>query len=56
LESAINCLEPFQGIKQLQPGFAKRIGSGAKLLGVLDGEPDPVDRDTSLVRHFEFNR
>ncbi|HLG95309.1 MAG TPA: hypothetical protein VKX49_03240 [Bryobacteraceae bacterium] len=56
MEAPVNGFEPLQGIKQLQPNFPSRIGFRTELLGVLDGEPDPVDRDTSLVRHFEFNR
>src|SRR5579884_2473042 len=56
LESALDGFESFQSIKQLQSGFAERIGFRTELFRVLDREPDSIDSYAGLVCHLEFNR
>jgi hypothetical protein len=56
LEPSINGFKPVKGVQQLHASFAHLIRSWSKLLGVLDGETDSIDRDSRLVRHFEFGR
>jgi hypothetical protein len=45
-----------KGVKQLHSGLPHGVARLTKLIGVLDGEFDPVYRDPSLVGHFKFNR
>jgi len=44
-----------EGVKQLHSGLPHGIGRFTKLIGVPDGEFDSVNRDASLVGHFEFH-
>jgi hypothetical protein len=56
LESSINGLKPLKSVEQLHTCFTHLVSSRGKLLGMLDGEANPIHRDSRLIRHFEFGR
>jgi hypothetical protein len=56
LEPAIDCFESVERVQELEAGVSHLIRLSSKLLRMLDGEPDAVNRDAPLVRHFELNR
>jgi hypothetical protein len=45
-----------EGVKQLHSGLPHGIARFTKLIGVLDGEFDSINRDASLIGHFKFDR
>jgi hypothetical protein len=55
LEPALNRFKPLQGIEQLKADFTGLVCALPELLGMFNGEPDPVDSNARLVRHLEFN-
>jgi len=45
-----------EGVKQLHSGLSHGVARFTKLIGVLDGEFDSINRDASLIGHFKFDR
>ncbi len=56
LEMAVQGFETFEGIHQLQAGFARRVAWSHELFCVPDRELDAIDGDASLVGHLELDR
>jgi hypothetical protein len=56
LKLSVSNFEPVKRIQQLETSFTHLIGVWPKLFRVLNGKPDSIDRDTSLIGHFEFRR
>jgi len=56
LKAAVKGFKTLEGVEQLHSGLPHGVAWFTKLIGVLDGEFDPVNRDASLVGHFKFDR
>jgi hypothetical protein len=56
LEPAINSFKSLKRIEELEAGVAHLIRVRPEQLHMLDGEPDAINSDASLVRHLEFHR
>src|SRR5262245_27442230 len=56
LKPPVNSFKSLKRIQELETSLAHWICRRPKLLGVLDGEFDPINSDATLVCHFEFHR
>jgi hypothetical protein len=56
LKPAINSFKSLKRIEELEAGVPHLIRVGPEQLNMLDGEPDTINSDASLVRHLEFHR
>jgi hypothetical protein len=56
LKPAINGFKSLERVQQLEAGISHLIGVGGELFSMFYDEPDPIDSDACLVRHFEFHR
>jgi hypothetical protein len=54
LKPPFDRFESLQGIEQLQPRFTHVVRMPTKLLSVSNRKSDPIDRDPSLIGHFEL--
>jgi hypothetical protein len=52
LESAFDGCQPVERVEQLHSSLPDLLRPPTCLFGLLDGEPDPVNGDTRLVREF----
>jgi hypothetical protein len=55
LEPAINSLKSLKRIQELETDLPHLICARPELLHILNGKPDPVDRDTRLIGEFKFH-
>jgi hypothetical protein len=56
LEPAAQGFKTLESVKQLHTRLPHRIAGFTKLIGVSDGEFDPINRDPNLICHFKFER
>jgi hypothetical protein len=54
LESAFDGFQPVERVEQLHSSLPNLLYPSTCLFGLLDGEPDPIDCDSGLVRQFKL--
>ena len=50
LESAVHGFQPLKGVEQLQTRITHLVRARGEMLGVLNGESDPIYCDPRLIR------
>jgi hypothetical protein len=55
LESAVHGFQPLKGVEQLQTRITHLVRARGEMLGVLNGESDPIYCDPRLIGHLELD-
>jgi len=56
LKATVKGFKTLKGVKQLHSCLPHRVAGFTKLIGVPDGEFDPINSDASLICHLKFER
>jgi hypothetical protein len=56
LKATVKSFKALERVEQLHSGLPHGIARFTKLIGVPDGEFDPVNGYASLIRHLKFDR